>query len=112
MRIAITVLVLLLTGGTVEAQARVESPFRTGTGAERPAYALEVKAAPSTARWALIGAAVGGGVMAFYAARTCSRNACNLSPVPYVAAGAVVGGLVGYTYADGLRRYPRRRDEG
>ncbi|HEX8831316.1 MAG TPA: hypothetical protein VF705_09135, partial [Longimicrobium sp.] len=101
------VLILVMMAGTAEAQERAESPFRREAAA--PAYVLEVKAAPEGWKAGLIGALVGGGVVALYSARVCSDNECNLSPVPFVAAGAAVGGVVGFLIGDSLRRYPGPR---
>ena len=110
MRILVLALVLVaMVAGTAEAQVRPESPFRSRTEAAPPPYVLEVKAAPSAWRSGLIGALVGGGLVALYSSRVCADSECNLSPVPFVAAGAAVGGVMGFLIGDSLRRYPGSR---
>lgn len=44
----------------------------------------------------LAGAVAGGALMAGYASYACRDKECNLSPVPFVAAGVGLGGLLGW----------------
>lgn len=44
----------------------------------------------------LVGAVTGGAIMAGYISYVCHDTECNLSPVPFVVAGTVLGGFLGF----------------
>jgi hypothetical protein len=44
----------------------------------------------------VVGAVAGGAIMAGYISYVCLDTECNLSPVPFVVAGTVLGGFLGF----------------
>lgn len=50
----------------------------------------------STWLFPVLGAVTGGAIMAGYISYVCHDTECNLSPVPFVVAGTILGGFLGF----------------